>query len=438
MIPTVFRNGLVFTQNDKREVVQADVLVRHGRIEAIGPSLPVTSAAQVIDATGQWIIPGFVQAHMHLTQMICRGLADDRELLPWLRDRIWPLEAAHTYDTNRVSAELGISELLLSGTTTILDMGTSHHHDAVFAAATEMGIRYYGGKALMDVGPDAPPHILQDSKTALKECETQKQRWHQSSGGRVQFVYAPRFILSCTGPLLRAVGERSRADGILIHTHASENRGEVEAVRAITGDTNLRALDKVGCLHSGTVIAHGVHVSGDEETCLVTSGAAVCHCPGSNLKLASGIADVPRLLSRGVRVGLGADGAACDNTIDQRFELRLAALLPRLSGGPTVMSAQTAFDLATIGGARALGAERDIGSIEVGKRADLVCLRPRMAPIVDPVSALVFGATATTIESVMVDGVMRVSEGTLAEGSFEATLDRAQAAQNSIRKRAGV
>jgi cytosine/adenosine deaminase-related metal-dependent hydrolase len=144
------------------------------------------------------------------------------------------------------------------------------------------------------------------------------------------------------------------------------------------------------------------------------------------------------LLSRGVRVGLGADGAACDNTIDQRFELRLAALLPRLSGGPTVMSAQTAFDLATIGGARALGAERDIGSIEVGKRADLVCLRPRMAPIVDPVSALVFGATATTIESVMVDGVMRVSEGTLAEGSFEATLDRAQAAQNSIRKRAGV
>jgi cytosine/adenosine deaminase-related metal-dependent hydrolase len=246
----------------------------------------------------------------------------------------------------------------------------------------------------------------------------------------LRFVYAPRFILSCTDGLLKAVGERSRADNVLIHTHASESRGELDAVRAVTGTSNLRALHARGCLHHGTVVAHGVWVEGEEEECLVASGAAVCHCPGSNLKLGSGIAPVPRLLQRGVRVALGADGAACDNTLDARFELRLAGLVHRLAGGPAVLSAQQALDMATLGGASALGQSDALGSIEVGKRADIVCLEPGLgcaAP--DLVSALVYGATSASVRHVIVAGRQRVAHGELVDGRDRGELfNRARAA----------
>jgi 5-methylthioadenosine/S-adenosylhomocysteine deaminase len=238
---------------------------------------------------------------------------------------------------------------------------------------------------------------------------------------------------------MRAVAERSTADEILIHTHASENRGEIEVVERLTGHANLRALKELGCLHKGTVVAHGVWIDAAEEGVLAESGAAICHCPGSNLKLASGVADVVRLRSRGVRVGLGADGAACDNTLDQRFELRLLALLQRLQHGPTALTAQHALDLATIGGAQALSADRTIGSIEVGKRADIVCLAPGFALVSpDPVSALVHGATATRVEHVFVDGVQRVREGALLDVSLPTLFSDAARDQRLLCQRAGV
>lgn len=439
MMDLVLRGGLVITQNTRREVARKDVLVRDGRIAAVG-TVAHAETAKVIDCRDRWVLPGFVQAHIHLTQTLCRGLADDRELLPWLRDRIWPLEAAHTAETNHTAARVGIAELLLSGTTAILDMGTTRHHDAVFEAARDMGIRYYGGKAMMDQGEGAPPELLETTADSLRVCEEQKQRWHRSSDGRINFVYAPRFILSCSDALMRQVAERSTADRVLIHTHASENKGEIEVVRKITGHQNLRALRELGCLHTGTVVAHGVWIDDSEESVLVESGAAICHCPASNLKLASGIADVTRLLERGVRVGLGADGAACDNTLDQRFELRLAAMLQRLRHGPTGLSAQQALDLATIGGAEALGAANEIGSIEVGKRADIVVMRPGFGtlPPEDPVGALVHNATAAHVEHVLVDGVERVSDGELLDVSLPALAADAVRDQRRLRDRARV
>jgi 5-methylthioadenosine/S-adenosylhomocysteine deaminase len=435
----VIRGGLVFTQNARRELVRADVLIRDGRIDAVG-TVAEQESARVIDARGKWVLPGFVQAHMHLTQTLFRGLADDRELLPWLRDRIWPLEAAHTPESNYVAAELGIAELLLSGTTAILDMGTTYHHDAVFEAARDFGIRYFGGKALMDQGEGVPPKMMEAMEPALRGCDAQLKRWHRSSNGRLRFVYAPRFILSCSDPLLRAVGERSRADAVLIHTHSSENQGEIGVVRQIAGAANLRALEARGCLHEHTVIAHGVWVEGDEEECLVASGAALCHCPGSNLKLASGISPVPRLLGRGVRIGLGADGAACNNTLDQRYEMRLASVLHRLNGGPNALSAQQVLDLATLGGAAALGMAREIGSIEVGKRADIVCFEPSvpLQPVKDPVSALVYGATSAAVTDVIVDGVQRVAGGLALDIDMRTLPARAAAARDALVIRAAL
>ncbi len=434
----IIRGGLVFTQNARREVVKADVHVRDGRIAAVAPEIPLEESARVIDARGKWVLPGFIQAHVHLTQTLFRGLAEDRALLAWLRDRIWPLEAAHTPESNYVAAELAIAELFMSGTTTVLDMGTTHHHDAVFEAARDFGLRYFGGKALMDQGDGVPAEMLQAMAPALAECEAQQRRWHGAENDRLRFVFAPRFILSCSDELLRAVGERSRADGVLIHTHASENQSEIEVVKAIAGASNLRALEARGCLDERAVIAHGVWVEGDEEECLVRSGAAVCHCPGSNLKLASGISPVPRLLARGVRVALAADGAACNNNLDQRNEIRLAGLLHRLNGGPAALGAQQVLDMATLGGAAALGMKDTLGAIEVGKRADLVCFDPgfQLEPLTDPVSALVFGASALSVSDVVVDGIPRVVRGQLLDIDLATLPARARAARDALVARA--
>lgn len=435
----VIRNGLVITQNAAREVKRADVLVRDGRIHAIAPTLERQGAARVIDASGQWVVPGFVQAHIHLTQTVFRGLADDRELLPWLRDRIWPLEDAHDEETNHASAELGIAELLLSGTTTLLDMGTTRHHHVVYEAARDAGIGYVGGKALMDKGEGAPPTLLQPMEQALRECDAHLAKYHGLDDGRVRVCLAPRFILSCSDELMRRVGERSRSEGLLIHTHSSENSGEVAAVRAITGAANLRALQALGCLHDKTVIAHGVWIEGDEEECIVESGAAVCHCPGSNLKLASGVSPVTRLLGRGVRMALGADGAACNNTLDQRYEMRLAATLQNLAQGAAALPAQAVLDMATRGGAQALGMGDELGSIEVGKRADLVCMQPLLGaqPVADPVRALVYSASALAVRTVVVAGRCLVEDGALVRTSERAIAARVERAQRRLEKTLG-
>lgn len=430
----LIRHAWVVTQDASRHQAKLDVRVRAGRVVEIAPTLPVGDEP-VCEARGMWLIPGLVQSHIHLTQTLFRGLADDRELLPWLRDRIWPLEAAHTEATNRVSAELGIAELLLSGTTTILDMGTTRHHDVVFETAEAMGIGYIGGKAMMDQGEGAPASLLETTEASLASSDALRERWHLRDAGRLRYAYAPRFILSCSDALLKGVAERSQKHDCLIHTHANENRGEYAAVTALVGQPNLAALASRGCLTERSVVAHSVWVDGDEEETLVRSGAAVCHCPGSNLKLASGLMPLVRLRERGVRIGIGADGAACNNTLDAFFELRLAALLPRLGGGPASISAQAIFDLATIDGARALHMEQEIGSIELGKRADLVLLAPGLGAIPfegDVVSPLVFAAHGGWVREVFVAGRQVVERGTLRGVDLDALSSRVSKARAEV------
>lgn len=433
----LIRHALVLTQNARRERVFCDVRVRDGRIVEMAPALGSDDPNEkVIDAAGKWMIPGLVQAHVHLTQTLFRGLADDRELLPWLRERIWPLEAAHTAETNRASAELGIAELLLTGTTTILDMGTTHHHDEVFAAADRMGIGYVGGKAMMDQGEAVPAGLLENTAASLAESDALREKWHGHDHGRIRYAYAPRFILSCSDKLLREVSARSEKYDCLIHTHANENRGELAAVQALLGSANLAALQARGCLNERSVIAHAVWVEGDEEETLVASGAAVCHCPGSNLKLASGVMPLQRLRARGVRVGLGADGAPCNNTLDQFFEMRLCGLVHRPQNGAASLPAQTVFDLATIEGARALRLQDEIGSVEVGKRADFALLSPGLAatPHEDPVAALVYAAHGGWVTDVFVHGRQLVERSRLVGVDVSVISSAADKARQIVRR----
>ena len=429
----------VVTMNAARDVVRADVLIEDGAIKDLAPpGGPLPDGARVVDARGRTIVPGLVQAHLHLCQTLFRGLAEERPLLAWLRERIWPLEAAHDADSLRASARLGLCELLLSGTTAILDMGTVHHTDQLFLAAEESGIRYTGGQALMDRGVGVPPGLLQPTDVALAESDDLRVRWDGAAGGRLRYAYTPRFILSCSEGLLRAVAERGRA-GARVHTHAAEQREELVAVRAELGRGDLEFFAQIGLTGPHVVLAHCVWVEEADIAELARSGTHVTHCPASNMKLASGLAPVRELRRRGINVALGADGAACSNRLDTWSQLWLAALLASVRDGPGAIHAAEVFELATLGGARALGLADAIGSVEPGKRADLVLVDlARHEPDGDPYTQLIYSARAEDVRTVVVDGRVIVEEGRLLTLNPAAVRAEARAARDALVARAGL
>ncbi len=400
-----------------RTIVVADILVdADGRIAALADPTARAPAQRSIDASGLVIVPGLIQAHIHLCQTLFRGLAEDKPLLPWLRERIWPLEAAHDPDSLRASARLGIAELLLGGTTAILDMGTVHHTDALFEAAAETGIRYTGGKAMMDTGDGVPGGLLEPTAVALKDSDRLARDWHEREGGRLRYAYAPRFVLTASYDLLRSVGARARANQMLVHTHASEQHDESQLVRQRFGVSNIRLLANLGLAETNACFAHCVWPEPDEFDILSSGGASVVHCPSCNMKLGSGTAPIAEYLDSGVNVALGADGAASNNRLDAWEELRLAGLLAKLRSGPSALAAADLFELATIGGARALGIDVDIGSIEIGKYADLTMLDLQRAHAVGPedvYTRLLYSARASDVRLVTIGGKVVVENGSL-------------------------
>jgi cytosine/adenosine deaminase-related metal-dependent hydrolase len=400
-----------------RTLLTADVLIdAGGRIATLAEPGASAPAERSIDASGMLIVPGLVQAHIHLCQTLFRGLAENQRLLEWLRDRIWPLEAAHDPASLHASARLGIAELLLGGTTAILDMGTVHYTDTLFEAAAESGIRYTGGKALMDAGDGVPPGLVESTALALHDTDRLAQRWHDTRAGRLRYAYSPRFVLTSTYDLLRSVGARARTDNLLVHTHASEQRQEIDAVRQRFGLPNIQLLANLGLAETAACFAHCVWPEPEEFDVLASGSATVVHCPSCNMKLGSGAAPIAEYLERGVNVALGADGAASNNRLDAWAELRLAGLLSRFRDGPPGVSALDLFEMATIGGARALGLDADIGSIETGKYADLAVLDLRRAHAAGPedvYTQLIYSATAADVRHVTVGGRLVVEDGKL-------------------------
>ncbi|MFN2519453.1 MAG: amidohydrolase family protein [Candidatus Limnocylindria bacterium] len=406
----LIRGGTVLTMVAGDGPLDGDVAVEDTRIAAVGPSQGAFD--EIVDATGCYVLPGLVQTHVHLVQTLFRGLAEDLPLLRWLRERIWPLEVAHDERSLRASARMGLLELLGTGTTTVLDMGTTHGGDVVAEELVSSGIRARFGQAMMDTGDGAPPALLRTTRESLDACAGLRERWDGAGEGRIGYAYAPRFALSCTPDLLEAVAGRAGSEGALVHTHSNEHPEERAAIIAATGRPPLLHLADLGLLSERAVIAHGVHVDADELRALASHGAAVAHCPSSNLKLGSGIADVVRLRGEGLRVGIGADGAACNNRLDAFEEARLAALLARSLHGAAALTAQDALGLATREGARALGLGAEIGTLEVGKSADVIVLDSRaLDPGGDPATRIVFGGGSRAVRDVIVDGRVLVRDG---------------------------
>jgi 5-methylthioadenosine/S-adenosylhomocysteine deaminase len=398
--------------NDAHDVVAGDVLVRDGRIVAVG-AVGDARADRVINAAGNFLLPGFIQTHIHLCQTLFRGYADDLALLDWLRTRIWPMESAHTPASLAASARLAAAELLLGGTTSVLTMETVHDTDAVFEALEPMGIRAVVGKCMMDADLDAPARLIEKTATSIDESAALAARWHGRAGGRLRAAFAPRFAPSCSRELLEAVAALSAQHDLLVHTHASENRDEVALVTRLTGTSNIRYLQQVGLTSHRLCLAHCVWADEVEQDVLAAHAVKVLHCPGSNLKLASGIAPVVDMRKRGVRVSLGADGAACNNELDMFKEMRLATGLQAITRGAGSLTAADALQMATREGARALGLEAELGSIEPGKRADFIVIdrdRPHLAICPDPVSAIVYAARPADVRTTVVGGEVLVDD----------------------------
>jgi cytosine/adenosine deaminase-related metal-dependent hydrolase len=405
----VTAGGHVLVEDGVITALHGDAERRAREIAAAGRPL------ERLDARGLWLLPGFVQTHIHLCQTLLRNGPDDLPLLPWLRMHVWPGEAAHDEATLEVSARLGLAELLAGGTTAILDMGTVRHTDAVFRAAEASGLRVTSGNALMDDPATNPEDLRAGTDESLKEVERLAKKWHGAAGGKLRVAYCPRFAVSCTDRLLRGAAARALSNGFLVHTHASENAEELALVMQRTGKRNVAYLDDVGISGSHVVLAHVIHTDEAERALLAARGTTVAHCPSSNLKLASGVCPVPEYRAQGIRVTLGADGAPCNDRLDAFTEMRLAALLPKVRLGPGALSAWDVVRMATAEGASALGLPT--GTLERGRRADLLLLDPGSGfaePTTwrdDPYGPIVYSMDRSHVVATFVDGISLYRRG---------------------------
>jgi 5-methylthioadenosine/S-adenosylhomocysteine deaminase len=401
----LIKNGLIVTANNNSEVFKGDILIEDDLISKIDAEIHVNNI-QIFDASEYILTPGFVQTHVHLCQSLFRNLADDLLLLDWLEKKIWPFEGQHTPDTLRLSAKIGIIELLLGGTSTILDMGTVHHMNVVFEEIEHSGIRAISGKTMMDSNSNINS-LKETTDVAIQSSCTLLEKWHNKANNRIKYAFSPRFALSCTTELMKEVGDLVEQYNVIYHTHASENQKETELVLEKYGKRNIEYFEELGITKPNLCVAHCIWLNENEKHILQDTGVKVLHCPSANLKLGSGIAPIPEYIDRGINVSLGADGAPCNNNLDIFTEMRHAALIQKPINGPESMKAETVFRMATIEGARALGLDQNIGSLEKNKKADIAFIKKNQVqslPFENIYSKLVYSTQSNAVKHLLIDG----------------------------------
>ncbi len=444
--PLLLRGGTVLTLDERATVLAGDVRIEAGRIAAVGPGLASPPGARSLDVRGCLVLPGLIQGHVHLGQTFFRGLAEGRRLLAWLRERIWPLEAAHDDESAYWCSLLGAAECLLGGTTTVQDIGLGPGAGGLLQALVDSRLRALAGACLMDGGEGLPAALGGDTDSVLAATVELGERFDGAGGGRLSYLLNPRFVLTCSDPLWRGLRDLSLARGWPVHTHAMEQQDETAAVRRTRqGRDEIEYFDDTGVLATDLRLAHGVWIPEGHRPRLAGAGTSVVHCPSSNLKLGSGIADVLGLRRAGIAVGVGADGAPCNNRLDALEEIRLAGLLQKLRHGPEAFSGLDALRLATSEGARAVGLGREIGTVEPGKAADLLVLSledPALfaapAPNIDLHDLVAWSAGRIAVRHVLVGGEVLVEDGRLTHLDVEEIRRRAGEELGKLLRRSGL
>jgi 5-methylthioadenosine/S-adenosylhomocysteine deaminase len=404
----IFRDGLLVTQDPARRVVRGDLLVRDGRIVAVGKSAH-EARAEEIDASSYAIVPGFVNTHAHVAMSPLRAIADERDLGGFL-ERLFAVDARRAEPDVEAGAAQGIAEMLLSGTTSFLDL--YYMEDAVARAVERLGIRGFLGWAVLD------PALTTQKGIPVENARAFIDRWKGHE--RVTPLAAPQGVYVCSEETWLKTRDLVRATNTLCHFHLSETRREVHELQEKVGDRPAAWLERIGFLGPGMVAAHGVWLTRREIETLAQRKVGVAHCASSNLKLAvGGVAPVVELREAGVRVGIGTDSVASNNSLSMLREMHIAGLLQkhhRWDAG--ALPAQTLLDMATIEGAHLVGRETDLGSLEVGKQADFVLVRldhPTLTPARPEaiVSHLAYSASEEAVDSVYVAGECVVRHRTL-------------------------
>ncbi|MBB6735469.1 amidohydrolase [Cohnella zeiphila] len=429
----LIENGTFITMDPQQPVVEGWLAVENDRIAGLGtgqaPDEERKLGAELVDGRGKLYLPGLINTHGHAAMSLLRGLADDLRLQDWLENHMWPMEAKFTGDDVYWGTSIAAAEMILSGTTTFLDM--YDHMDRVAEVVEQSGLRAVLTRGVIGL---CPPDV-QTAK--LNDAIGFAKSWHGQAGGRIRVMMSPHAPYTCPPDYIERIVAAARELGLPLHTHMSETAAEVAQNVKDYGVRPVEHLDRLGLFSGPSLVAHAVHLTDEEIALLAERGVAVSHNPVSNLKLASGVARVPELLKAGVTVSLGTDSAASNNNLDLFEEIRLAALLHKgVTGDPTAVPAPEALRMGTVYGAKSLGLEGETGVLQPGLKADLISVRtnkPHFVPATDYVSHLVYAASGADVADVWVDGKQLLRERQLLTLDAERIRFEAQRAFDRLR-----
>ena len=449
----LIKNGYILTLNPKREIItEGSLYIEDNTIRDVGKTEDLKShkAELVIDAKNKVVMPGLIDTHIHLSQALIRGCADDVSLVDWLKKYVWVLQGNFTEDDGRVSAELCMAEMIRTGTTSFIDcmIHSRYGFDGIAKSVKQVGMRGALSKIIMDSTGYADsadimyPGMVEDADACLKETDEMYSKWHNKADGRIQVWYGLRSLGAVTSELFKDVARRTREKKTRMTMHLGEVVDDVRYVKENYG-TNLTTFARDhDLLGPEMVFAHGIHFEDSELKVLADTKSNISHCPASNMKLASGFAKIPQMLNAGVPVSLGCDGGPSNNTYDLVREMRLAALIHKsYVKDPLVVTAEQAIEMATLGGAVAMGIDNIVGSLEKGKLADVILINLHelgLTPHTNPVSNLVYSGSGEYVDTVIVNGRVLMQDKRLL------TLDETQVMENSrkhsaaLMERAGI
>ena len=443
MAQTYLKNGYIVTMGPGEDVFDGGgVLTEDDRIVAVGKVDPalVKPDAEVIDLHGQYVLPGFVNTHVHTSQQISRGVGDDVRFVTWLHDRMWPFESNMTEEDSYISTLACCLEQIRAGVTSFAEPG-GQFVGGMARAVTEAGLRAKLAKSVMDCGEGLPLVWVRTADEELDQQEDDLKRYHNTANGRVQVWFGLRTIFNNTDDLI--VRTKALADryGVGVHMHVAEAREEIEYTMQAYGEPTVTHLERLGVLDKNLLAVHTVWLTDDEVALFRDRGVKVSHNPASAMRVL-GFAKIPKMLAEGVCVSIGTDGASSSNRMDIVDEMWLTSLIHkgwRLD--PTVVPSQDILRMATINGARALLDEKLYGSLEAGKKADLIVIDPygsSMTPVHDKIAALVTAMHSTNIKSTMCDGKWLMRDRKILHLDEAAILREAQRAGEAIYARAGI
>lgn len=420
MTDIALTHGTVVTMNERREIIlDGTVAIDDNRISAVGKTNEIKESHRAnieLDCSGKLVLPGLIDCHVHLAQALIRGCADDLSLVPWLSERVLPLQGSYSPREGELSAKLCCIEMIKSGTTTFVEslLHWRYGFNEIARVVDTIGIRGVLSKSMMNLRgyadqPDAIPEgMAEDGETTMRQALEMIKKWHGKANNRVHVWFGARTPGGCTVDFYREIAEQARKHRTGITIHLGEVKVDIDYMRKEFKMTPMEFMRHCGVVGPHVIYAHGVWIPQKDFKILRETEGTVCHCPASNLKLASGFAPVPEMLHAGANVALGCDGGPSNNCYDMIREMKLAAIVHKARLlDPEVLPAEQVLEMATLNGARATLWGKELGSLESGKLADLIVVNqnnPHLVPVRNPVSNLVYAANGSDVDTAIIDG----------------------------------